>query len=141
MARVFLFALWVASLPVAATFTASPLAARRSSGSAHVTARMMCTPELMQPEIPFGLEIVGSGVTGVVTEIFPQLRERFTADELDTIAENTMSCIGDYWRMPQCGSALWVLYKRVCDKDLDKLAKALMPENAAESRKQIRGHL
>ena len=66
--------------------------------------------------------ILGLGTIGVQVELFPQLQKKFTAEELDTIAENAMSCIGDRWMMPECGSALWVLYKWVCDKDLNKLA-------------------
>ena len=98
-------------------------------------------PEPAPPEIPMGLGILGLGVVGVQFELFPQLQKKFTAEELDTIAENAMSCIGDHWTMmPQCGEALWVLYKRVCDKDLDKLAEALLPENVAESREQIKRH-
>ena len=117
-----------------------PMAARTSHATARTGAHMMCTSEPAPPDIPFSLSIVGAGNTGVENELFPQLREKFTADELGTIAENVMSCIGDYWRMPTCGSALWVLYKRVCDRDLDKLAEALLPENAAESRNQIKAH-
>ena len=111
-----------------------PLATRPS----HTTARMMCTAP---PEIPVKLLCVGAGTTGVEFELFPQLQKKFTAEELDTIAENAMCCLGDHWMMPECGSALWVLYKRVCDKDLDKLAEALLPENVAESREQIKRHM
>ena len=96
-------------------------------------------PEI--PGIPVKLSCVGAGTTGVVFELFPQLQKKFTAEELDTIAENAMSCIGDHWMMPECGSALWVLYKRVCDKDLDKLAETLLPENVADSREQIKRHM
>ena len=91
--------------------------------------------------LPFGLRIIGSGVMGCETELLSSLEARFTSDELSVISENAMGCIGDHWRIPECGSAMWILYKRVCGKDLDKFAEAVKPENSAASREQIRMHL
>jgi len=132
----------VATTVVTGTFVGSEVAS--NLGPAVTRSDLDGQPEPEVPEIPgipVKLSCVGAGTTGVVFELFPQLQKKFTAEELDTIAENAMSCIGDHWMMPECGSALWVLYKRVCDKDLDKLAEALLPENVADSREQIKRHM
>ncbi len=89
-------------------------------------------------QIPMDLEIVGSGVAGNVYELFPRLLEFYTDEELDKIGVNAMSCIGDHYLVPTCGSALWVVYKRVAEKNLEKFAEALGPENAKQTRELIK---
>ncbi len=65
-------------------------------------------------KIPFNLQIIGAGVAGNVYELFARLLEFYTDEELKIIGENAMSCIGDFYLVPKCGSALWVVYRRWC---------------------------
>ena len=119
------------------------VAARLQQGfhSAPTKLKDLTMTEEKKGVLPFGLRIIGIGVMGCETELFSSLEARFTSEELSVISENAMGCIGDHWRIPECGSAMWVLYKRVCGKDLDKFAEAVKPENSAASREQIRTHL
>ncbi len=88
-------------------------------------------------KIPMNLAIVGSAIAGNVYELFPKLLERYTDEELEIIGENAMSCIGDHYLIPACGSALWIVYKRLAQRDLDKFAEALEPKNAQQTREFI----
>lgn len=92
-------------------------------------------------QVPFSLQIVGAEVAGVIYELFPRLLERFSDEELVEIGENAMTCVGDRYMMPLCGSALWTVYKRICDRDLDRFAEALKKENMAETRERINKEL
>jgi len=91
--------------------------------------------------VPFILDIVGSGVAGNVCELFPRLLEHYSDEELIVIGENAMSCIGDHYLIPTCGSALWVVYKRVSDKNLEKFVEALKSENAEQTRQLVKNEM
>lgn len=89
-------------------------------------------------KVPFSLDIIGAGVAGNRFELFPKLLENYSDEELKVIGENAMSCIGDFYLVPTCGSALWVVYKRVSDKNLEKFVEALKPENSKETRELVK---
>ena len=88
--------------------------------------------------VPFSLQIVGSGVAGNECELFPRLLAQYSDEELEAIAEDAMSCIGDHYLVPRCGSALWVVYKDVSSKNLEKFAEALKSENAQQTRELVK---
>ena len=93
---------------------------------------------MTERKIPFNLEIIGSGVAGNVYELFPLLLEEYSDEELNVIGENAMDCIGDYYLVPRCGSALWVVYKQVANKNVEKFAEALTADNAKQTREFIK---
>lgn len=74
--------------------------------------------------MPLSFFMLGAGVAGVKFEIIPfLLKEVKTQQELDLFVNNMMDIIGDIYSMPLCGSALWVIYKYYCNKDIQKFLK------------------
>ena len=85
-------------------------------------------------ELPFALQILESGIAGVRYEIIPLvLKTVKTQEELDMFAKNMMDCL-DRYKMPTCGSAMWVLYKHYCEKDINTL---LVCANTEKKRREI----
>ena len=86
-------------------------------------------------KIPFSLAILEGGVAGVRYEIFPHLlKEVKSQKELDTLGENMMNVIGDRYQIPICGSVMWVIYKKYCEKDIRKFIECA---NTKEKQVQV----
>lgn len=86
--------------------------------------------ETKELKIPFTLSILASGVTGATYEILPRLaRETKSQDELDAFGIHMMDTIGDRYKIPTCGSVMWVIYKEYCKKDLEKFMKCVDTTN------------
>jgi hypothetical protein len=70
-------------------------------------------------EVPLSLDVLEGGVAGVRYEIIPLLmKEIRSQEEFDSFGENMMDVIGDRYKIPMCGSAMWVIYKTYCKKDV-----------------------
>lgn len=76
---------------------------------------------------------LGGGVAGVMLEIVPLLMKEFADEkELHIIVGGLEKCVQAYPK-PNCGSALWLVYKHLCGKDVKKLAEvAATPEKAID---------
>lgn len=70
--------------------------------------------------IPLSLRIIGNCVYGVVFELFPLLLSNcLTQHQLDIFGSDMMDLIGDRYDTAISGSVLWVLYKYMCEKNIN----------------------
>lgn len=63
------------------------------------------------------LAILSGGVQGVVFEVLPRLSAAFSEAEMHHVAEHLFDLLGDHYLSPACGTALWVVYKRLFGQD------------------------
>jgi hypothetical protein len=64
------------------------------------------------------LGILSGGVAGVVFEIVPALTAAFNDLEMRHAAEHLIDLVGDSYSSSRCGTALWVVYKRLFGQDI-----------------------
>jgi hypothetical protein len=88
------------------------------------------------------LRIISGGVAGCVYELLPKLLSSCDDDKLSMIGTRLMSLIGQHWRVPLSGSALWVLYKhtKFGEHQVEKLMHSIMTEDETEMRAAICAH-
>lgn len=85
------------------------------------------------------LTIMSGGVAGVVYEIIPKIEEKYTEEEKTIIANNIMDLAGDHWLIPQCGSVIWVIYKRLFGQNIEEFVDGINTlEKQEECRKLVR---
>lgn len=89
-------------------------------------------------KLPLGIEIISSGVAGCIYEIQPLLLQYdISQEELDKFSHNLMEVLNGY-NMPICGSMFWLLYKNICDKDIETLIDSVSTEEKKKvTRKKI----
>ena len=88
-------------------------------------------------KIPIALHLLESGIAGVRYEIFPfLLSEVKTQQELNDFGENMMDVIGDSYKMPICGSVMWVIYKIMCKKNIKVFLECANTKEKQEVVKQ-----
>jgi hypothetical protein len=90
-------------------------------------------------DVPRSLIILSGGVAGIVTEVFRGLVEHFkTQEEFDKFGGNMMDTIGDYFLVPATGSVMWVLYKRMCNRDLSAFVACVEEANRNDTLRWLR---
>jgi len=77
--------------------------------------------EVIEKTIPFSIKILSTDIAGCVYEIEPLLlKYDITQEELNRFGENLMDVLEGF-EIPVCGSMFWILYKRICHKDIGEL--------------------
>jgi hypothetical protein len=79
--------------------------------------------------LPIGLNIVFANLPGCIYEIKPRLLKECSQEDLNILSENLMCVVGDHYLIENSGSAVWLLYKRLCEKNIHSFLKCVQKDN------------